>query len=915
MDEESRAASSAQERAGDQQADRVDRPVVLVPVRELLRFASSLPLWQQHLMHSLLVDGAANPADIEVAFQLLLADHGLLEGNAPAANKIDESQVLVDSTHIGGTVLQSLGPMTSVNRIAPDQILPFATNGLTVIYGENGSGKSGYARVLKAIGRPSARQGLLPDVLSQTSAVTPSAVIKFRSGRGESQVEWHAGDPVPAELGAISVFDAELAPVFADEERQLEFLPAGLHVLGALGEIMTSLANRLEAESAQLRNSMPRISVEPTSTQAGRLVGRLIEGQALPTREELAGSAEWADGDETALAELNAALLLDPTKAAARSDRLATALANIAARLRDLETVLGDAAVERLKLARSQAVDARNAANVVGQNLSRDVSLLPHVGSDPWRQMVVYAKEYVLLLFGSAQLPPDTPEPRCPLCQQTLATDAHDRLGHFSAYIEGQAEKFAAEREAELGSLVESATGAPVPSRQDVESVVAAVEPVLSDSVPDLARAGDVFELAGLRQRAILGAKAGEEAHGAGSWPLGLSERLDEHAASLASIALSQRALADEGRRKAVQDAYDELATRRALFQQLPSATKRLELLERLRTLAVARRACDTSAVSRKNSDLRKGFLTSDFESRLRDEFASLGLDHLPLKLSSRSQAGHSLVSVALETHWPVRNREVLSEGELRALALACFLAEAGRIPERPPLVLDDPVSSLDHQRVERVAQRLVAEARKGRQIIIFTHNLVFFHELWMQASEAQVPTATHWLTLSMGAPGYVNASEQPWEVQDVKTRLNELERRLAAAKRIADHASDEYRASVTHFYTGLRETWERLVEEQLLANVVQRFRLGVETRSLRIVEVTDDDYAKVYFAMTRASEFSGHDRAIARQLAAPTPDELAHDLKELRTYHGELKTRSVRLGKQRKARHAPPPGELERGA
>jgi len=40
--------------------------------------------------------------------------------------------------------------LTNLGRIAPDQKLSFATEGITLIYGDNGSGKSGYPTAKKA---------------------------------------------------------------------------------------------------------------------------------------------------------------------------------------------------------------------------------------------------------------------------------------------------------------------------------------------------------------------------------------------------------------------------------------------------------------------------------------------------------------------------------------------------------------------------------------------------------------------------------------------------------------------------------------------------------------------------------------------------------------------------------------------
>jgi hypothetical protein len=72
-------------------------------------------------------------------------------------------------------------------------------------------------------------------------------------------------------------------------------------------------------------------------------------------------------------------------------------------------------------------------------------------------------------------------------------------------------------------------------------------------------------------------------------------------------------------------------------------------------------------------------------------------------------------------------------------------------------------------------------------------------------------------------------------------------------------------------------------------------------------VNVTDDDYVKVFFAMKEASEFSGHDRPAGRQPVVRTKDEMKNDLGELWKYEKELKKRANDLGKQRRTLETTP--------
>src|SRR5208282_968117 len=88
---------------------------------------------------------------------------------------------------------------------------------------------------------------------------------------------------------------------------------------------------------------------------------------------------------------------------------------------------------------------------------------------------------------------------------------------------------------------------------------------------------------------------------------------------------------------------------------------------------------------------------------------------------------------------------KILSEGEQRAVALADFLTEIALNPANAGIVLDDPVTSQDHQRKERVARRLVGEA-KIRQVIVFTHDLVFLTLIAGAAADEAVEMLTHWV-------------------------------------------------------------------------------------------------------------------------------------------------------------------------
>ena len=87
-------------------------------------------------------------------------------------------------------------------------------------------------------------------------------------------------------------------------------------------------------------------------------------------------------------------------------------------------------------------------------------------------------------------------------------------------------------------------------------------------------------------------------------------------------------------------------------------------------------------------------------------------------------------------------------------------------------------------------------------------------------------------------------------------------------------------------FYSRLRSTWERAVEEVLLNGVVMRFDSGVSTQWLNGVSVDDEDYLTVFNAMSKSSEgINAHDHAAGQHDQVNTPDDTDDELKKLKEF------------------------------
>ena len=117
--------------------------------QELWAWTKGLQAWQSDAVAPLLAKKEFTPADHDELYALLKVAHGIPDLEQREPLPLAENQIpapIQAETDIELLVIKNLH---NVNAIAENQQLEVGAKGLTVIYGANGSGKSGYSRVLK----------------------------------------------------------------------------------------------------------------------------------------------------------------------------------------------------------------------------------------------------------------------------------------------------------------------------------------------------------------------------------------------------------------------------------------------------------------------------------------------------------------------------------------------------------------------------------------------------------------------------------------------------------------------------------------------------------------------------------------------------------------------------------------------
>jgi ABC-type molybdenum transport system ATPase subunit/photorepair protein PhrA len=118
----------------------------MTALNEVLAWSQGAPTWLRDALRRIVTASNNSAAHVAELVELCKTPHGLGTG---AATPVPLTAHHTPAAPTSGVVgLLSITHVSDVNALAPNETLTFAPGGLTVIYGDNGAGKSGFTRTL-----------------------------------------------------------------------------------------------------------------------------------------------------------------------------------------------------------------------------------------------------------------------------------------------------------------------------------------------------------------------------------------------------------------------------------------------------------------------------------------------------------------------------------------------------------------------------------------------------------------------------------------------------------------------------------------------------------------------------------------------------------------------------------------------
>jgi energy-coupling factor transporter ATP-binding protein EcfA2 len=838
---------------------------------EVKKFADGLPYWAKFLAEKILSGNAISDNEIDTSYSYLL-EHLKLK------DETEQPEISIDynpensGNYKTDLLLTKLENVEGVNALTENQTIEFSPN-LTIIYGANGSGKSGYVRLLKNVFYSKAPENILPNVHIDSGHKPINAKFTFKSNNAETSLE--IANKENAEFEQFAVFDGNSVLKHLENKNEFEFRPAGLSFFADYTNAIIRVEQKLNSEIQTKQTGNTAVDLSALF-DGNSEIKTLVQNLKAETKiDDLNKYKPFSNEDTKKLADAKKQYdeLLLASKGKEKEIKTLEGIKGLLTQnkqaIEKLNQFFTTEVIEKVKTAISDCISKEATAKAEGiENFKTDK--IENVGTTEWKNFILSAEEFAKMQKAENVVYPENGD-NCLLCQQPLSNEAQKLISNYWTFIKSVAEQNAKQAQEKL----DKAKGNYENLNFDLFPQDNTLTVWLTEKYPNELKAFEqkLSEQKKLAQNIIADIVCKT-----------LTERaeikisVEQHTTIETAIINSIKLLKEDEQSKELE----KLLNSKTLLEHKEKFNTHFSKFETFVNNQVwIKKAGKADYAKRKITETEKALSNKYFNQKYIDAFneecqklnGNFGID-----INHTGTAGKSYRQLKLKGKNP---NAVLSEGEQKVIAIADFLAEMYLSEVNKGIVFDDPVTSLDERRKSEIAERLAQEALQ-KQVIIFTHDLVFVSSLIGHCKEKNTINDCHWIENNGGNhPGTIWLRNTPSFEKDYKTS-GKAQGYYDEAKKSAPEQRED---KIKNGFAALRTSYETQVVFGLFKGVVQRFEERVSVDSLKSVFFTTeirDEILDSFYQCCRYME--GHSHSDKYAYKKPELENLNEEIQRFNT-------------------------------
>jgi hypothetical protein len=395
------------------------------PRAMLARFANEHDEWVRVIVRHVLDTGEALDAgEVDHVYRLFRQEKALDTRTEAAVPPLTLGFSNLETAE--PLIIDKLFDVTGVNALVAGAVIE-PHEALTILFGENGTGKTGYSRIFKALAASRTADEVILGNIDAQSAEPQSATVNYRLGDHANTLTW-TGERGVAPFTGMSIFDSPCVNFHVDDDLEYTYVPAALalfnHVITGLRDVQA----RIDEATTQLRSGAQTLRDRfPRDSSAYPLIETLGAATDLTALRALTDTDPNVEGRIDVLRQAVAALEANTIGAqittTAHLVRVLAEAKTAAAALTAFDAAAYNELLQQRTQLRSDYQQFRDELFSAAE--------LPAAPEETWQGFIAAGETYRQHLVEAAAHDAD----RCLYCRQPLSAPARSLITRYGDYL------------------------------------------------------------------------------------------------------------------------------------------------------------------------------------------------------------------------------------------------------------------------------------------------------------------------------------------------------------------------------------------------------------------------------------------------------------------------------------------------